>query len=140
MRPAWWRTRWPRWRSLHCCGGWCEGSGRRRPGRSLLRLLRCRWRRRRVRGEWAAAAGALLFALHPVQVEAVAWASGLKDVLCGLFAVAALWQYTAFAQAEETAPARWKHYAVAALCFVAAVLSKPTGVVVPALAAVIDLL
>ena len=29
--------------------------------------------------------GALLFALHPVQVETVGWASGTKDLLCGLF-------------------------------------------------------
>src|SRR5438093_1736288 len=32
----------------------------------------------------AAVAGALLFALHPVQVEPVAWISGMKDVLMGL--------------------------------------------------------
>ena len=29
----------------------------------------------------AATLGALVFALHPLQVEAVAWVSGLKDVL-----------------------------------------------------------
>ena len=34
--------------------------------------------------------GAGLFALHPVQVESVAWASGLKDVLAGALGIAAL--------------------------------------------------
>ena len=42
----------------------------------LLRVL--------VRRDWAAAIGALLYGLHPLQVESVAWASGLKDVLSGL--------------------------------------------------------
>lgn len=32
-------------------------------------------------------AAALIFALHPLQVEAVAWASGLKDLLSGFFAL-----------------------------------------------------
>jgi hypothetical protein len=53
--------------------------------------------RRLVGNDWAAAAGALLFALHPVQVEAVAWTSGFKDVLCGLFTLIALWQYVLYA-------------------------------------------
>jgi tetratricopeptide (TPR) repeat protein len=37
---------------------------------------------------WAAAAGALLFAVHPVQTDAVTYAAGRRDVLCGLFYVA----------------------------------------------------
>jgi tetratricopeptide (TPR) repeat protein len=40
-----------------------------------------------------AAAGALLFALHPVQAEPVGWASGTKDVLYGLLSLIALWGY-----------------------------------------------
>src|SRR5687767_7357648 len=43
-----------------------------------------------VRNDWAACAGALVFAVHPVQVEAVAWASGTKDVLAGMFGAWAL--------------------------------------------------
>ena len=42
---------------------------------------------------WPACAGAVLFAIHPVQVEAVAWMSGLKDLLAGLFSLLAVWQY-----------------------------------------------
>jgi Flp pilus assembly protein TadD len=39
---------------------------------------------------WPAAAGAGLFALHPVQVEPVVWATGAKDLLSGLLSLAAL--------------------------------------------------
>jgi len=34
-----------------------------------------------------------VFAVHPIQVEAVAWVTGRKDLLAGLFSLAALWQY-----------------------------------------------
>src|SRR5262249_61235088 len=48
--------------------------------------------------EWAAGGGALLFAVHPLQVEAVAWATGFKDVLCGFLSCVAIWQYLRYAQ------------------------------------------
>jgi tetratricopeptide (TPR) repeat protein len=54
--------------------------------------------RRLVGKPWPAAAGALLFAIHPLQVEPVAWVTGLKDVLCGAMSLAALWQYVCFVQ------------------------------------------
>ena len=38
----------------------------------------------------AAAAGAVLFALHPAHPESVAFISGRTDVLCGAFLFAAL--------------------------------------------------
>src|SRR5262249_46308377 len=43
----------------------------------------------------AASIGAAIYAVHPMQVESVAWASGTKDVLSGLLSVAALWAYCA---------------------------------------------
>ena len=92
------------------------------------------------RARWTAgpaAAGALLFALHPVQVESVGWASGTKDVLCGLFAVSALWAYVAAVDAERRGPARLRYVTATAL-FLLAMLSKPTAVVVPLMAAVVD--
>jgi len=56
--------------------------------------------RRLLRHNGAACAGALLFALHPVQVESVAWISETRGVLCGLFSLLAVWQYLAFADAS----------------------------------------
>ena len=43
-----------------------------------------------LRNNWAALFGATIFAVHPVQVEAVAWASGTKDLLCTLFIAASI--------------------------------------------------
>lgn len=102
--------------------------------------------RRLLKKQWPAAAGALLFALHPVQVEAVAWASGLKDLLCGMFSLIALNQYIAAVQpttADETqrSPSRRRiHHAIGLIAMLLAMLSKPTAMVMPLLAAVIDLL
>ena len=83
--------------------------------------------------DWPACAGALVFAVHPVQVEAVAWASGLKDLLAGAFALAALNAYVS--AARETF---WRHYSLSLLAYVAAILAKPTAMAMPLIALVID--
>ena len=82
----------------------------------------------------AAAIGALLFALHPVQVESVAWTAGMKDVLCGLFSLIALWQYVAAVQAGKVMHHR---FLLATLAFIIAMLCKPSAMVLPALAMII---
>ena len=116
----------------------------------LLRRLIAAWRGQPLEGngsggdmtgDIAAAAGALLFALHPVQVESVAWAAGMKDVLYGLFALIALWQYVIAVQSSSSS-SRGKvmtHFALATAAFAWAILCKPTAMVVPALAAVIHI-
>jgi protein O-mannosyl-transferase len=98
--------------------------------------------RQETRAAWqvqtAAGAGALLFALHPLQVEAVAWVTGLKDVLCGYLSLMALWQYVVAAQAPaKTTQRRW-HYGLATGAFVLALLAKPAAVVLPVVAWVLD--
>ena len=89
--------------------------------------------------KWAAWAGALLFAIHPVQVEAVCWATGLKDVLSGCLALLAIWQYIVYARSgvEGESACLKRHYALASLFFLLALLSKPGAVVTPALIGVI---
>ena len=82
----------------------------------LLRLL--------VKKDWPAAAGALLFALHPVQVEEVAWVTGLKGVLSGFFSLLALWLYALHGSSIQQVPGRWsRHYLLATLFFFAALLA-----------------
>src|SRR5690606_29216533 len=96
--------------------------------------------RRLTKHAGASAIGALLFALHPVQVEAVAWISGAKDLLYGLFALVALWQYVLYVQGAQvsgretaTRDRSVAHYIAALAALLAALLSKPTAVVTPVL-------
>ncbi len=49
--------------------------------------------RRLTRAPWPAAFVAALFAIHPMHVESVAWASERKDTLSTFFAMLALWRY-----------------------------------------------
>jgi tetratricopeptide (TPR) repeat protein len=45
---------------------------------------------------WPSATVAILFAIHPVHVESVAWIADRKDVLCGFFWLLALSTYVAY--------------------------------------------
>lgn len=86
--------------------------------------------------EWAACGGALVFALHPLQVEPVAWAAGFKDVLFGLLALVAVWHYLRYIDAKMQSGLSWPprprlHYALATGAFVLALSAKPTAVVLP---------
>jgi len=76
----------------------------------------------------AALAGAVLFAVHPVQTEAVAWASEAKDLLAALFSLIAIRQYLLFCESEKR-----RLWAEALVAFVCALLAKPSSVIVPAL-------
>jgi protein O-mannosyl-transferase len=104
----------------------------------------------RTRMEGVACSGALLFAVHPLQVEAVAWVTGLKDILGGCLAFVAIWQYLQYAGegldvASSGKPARgqvrrtWIHYGFATGAFMLALLAKPTAVVVPVVAWLLDI-
>lgn len=91
-------------------------------------------------GDWPAAVGAAFFGVHPAQVEPVCWVTGLKDVLSGFLALAALYQYLAYARARRDgrqAP-RWRYAAGLAL-FALAVLSKQTVAVLPLIALALEI-
>jgi tetratricopeptide (TPR) repeat protein len=90
--------------------------------------------RRLIRNDFAAAVGAAVFALHPIQVEAVGWISGMKDVLGATFALLAMWNHL---RAESPKIRRWKYW-LAVACFVLGMLSKPGIVVFPLILASID--
>jgi tetratricopeptide (TPR) repeat protein len=83
---------------------------------------------------WAAFFAALLFAVHPVQVEAVSWAAALSTVLFSTFYLGSLWSYL-----------QWKHRAKMAwlglsfLAFLAACLSKSAAVTLPLMLLAMDL-
>jgi tetratricopeptide (TPR) repeat protein len=63
---------------------------------------------------------AVVFAIHPLQVESVAWISGRTQLLCTTFGIVCLWAYVL--------GARW--WTVLVL-FVAALLCKPMAVSLP---------
>ena len=97
--------------------------------------------RRIVKNSWAAFGGTLLFALHPAQVESVAWISELRGLLGSCFALLSLTlslrSALTPADPEEAARRRWL-YAGALACFVLALLSKPSTVVTPLFAVLLD--
>src|SRR5437867_2771103 len=81
-------------------------------------------RRLNVSGAWLAAA---LWTLHPVNVETVAWITELKNIQSGVFFFCSLLCFLRF---DEQRKVRW--YALSILCAAAAMLSKPSTVVLPA--------
>ena len=88
--------------------------------------------------EWAACGGALLFAIHPIQIEPVAWVTGFKDVLVGFLSLVAVWHYLKYVdlrmQPGEGKPLHARlHYGLATGVFFLALLAKPTAVVIPAI-------
>ncbi len=86
------------------------------------------WRLRIPGARWAA----LLFALHPIEVETVAWIAELKNTLSGVFALSAALCYLHF---DETGKRRW--YALALICFLLGLGSKSVIAVLPAVLLVI---
>ncbi len=80
-------------------------------------------RRLRVPAAWLAA---MLWTLHPVNVESVAWITELKNTQSGVFFFCALLCFLRF---ETEGRRRW--YVLALLCGMGALLSKPSTVVLP---------
>jgi tetratricopeptide (TPR) repeat protein len=81
---------------------------------------------------WLAAA---VFALHPVQVESVAWVTELKNVLSAVFYLSAALAYLRFSGLEsemEEDKQRWCFYLAALSLFAAALLCKTVACSLPA--------
>ncbi len=79
--------------------------------------------RLRVPGAWI---GAALWAVHPVNVESVAWITELKNVQSAFFFFSCLLCYLHFDSGRSR---RW--YVAALVCGAAALLSKPSTVMLP---------
>jgi tetratricopeptide (TPR) repeat protein len=79
---------------------------------------------------------AMLFAVHPVLVESVAWITERKNVLSAALYLSALLIYMKFSPLDSTdvppQQPRWRWYALATLCFVGALLSKTVTCTLPA--------
>ena len=68
---------------------------------------------------WPSAFVAMLFAVHPLHVESVAWIAERKDVLSAFFWFLALWSYVR------------RHYWLTLLAFCLGLMSKPMVVTLP---------
>src|SRR5437879_75930 len=75
-------------------------------------------RRLEVAGAWLAAA---LFALHPVQVDSVAWLAELKNTLSGVFFFGCIFAYLRFDRTRT-----WRAYALALFCFASDYWQRPS--------------
>jgi hypothetical protein len=93
----------------------------------IATLLLARLLRRGV-GRWPAAIGALWFAIHPVHVEAVANISNSAEILV------AIWTLLLALLLVESPHPTGSRAVVAGALYAAALLSKESGVVAPALA------
>lgn len=84
---------------------------------------------------WIALIAALLFAVHPAQVEVVAWISSRKDLLATMFALSSVLFYL---QATEQLPMRQRPFVLSVVAFGLALLSKVTVVTLPLFLVLLD--
>ena len=84
-------------------------------------------RRLRLPGAWLAAA---IFALHPVQVETVAWVTELKNIESLLFYLLALLAW--MKSIEWPGPRQWSYYGLALVAYLLALFAKTTACTLPA--------
>jgi tetratricopeptide (TPR) repeat protein len=75
---------------------------------------------------WSSLTVAALFALHPINVESVAWAAERKNVLSTLFFLLALYAYDRYGRSER----RYLYWTVAIL-FALGLMAKPQIVTLP---------
>lgn len=93
---------------------------------------------------FAALAAGLVFGLHPLKVEAVAWASERKGLLNALFALCSVMAYLRYArQREASSPTlavrmTERRYLVSLALFVLSLLCKPMTVTLPVVLLILD--
>jgi protein O-mannosyl-transferase len=95
----------------------------------VLRILR-----RFTTRPWAAVVGGLLFALHPMQVESVAWIAEQRGLLAAVFSLAALDQFLEWTERDQGQSRLRASYGLATGALVVAMLAKPSAVVTPLIA------
>ena len=88
---------------------------------------------RTTHARWPSALVAALFALHPLHVESVAWASERKDTLSTFFGLLSLIAYVRYAEARSIS-----RYAWVAITLALGLLAKPMLVTWPFVMLLLD--
>jgi len=76
---------------------------------------------------------AALFAVHPINVESVAWISERKNILCTLFFFLGLYVYESYARRPEL-----KRYVAVVVTFALALMAKPMAITFPCVLLLLD--
>ena len=92
---------------------------------------------------WRSAVVAMLFAIHPLHVESVAWISERKDVLCAFFGLLALLCYARYVellhpQSTANRQSPWTFYGLSLFFFGCGLMSKPMLVTLPCILLLLD--
>ena len=92
------------------------------------------WLLRKATGAvWRSFLVAALFAVHPLNVETVAWVAERKSLLCTLFSLLTIAAYGWYVRGPD-----WKKYLVVVAAFSLALMSKPMAVSLPLLLLLLD--
>jgi len=96
-----------------------------------MRLFRIVWKEKEKLNLaslfFASAIAALLFGLHPLRVESVAWASERRDVLSMFFLLGSLLAYMRAVSPDDVRIQSWRWYGVSCLWLMLSLLSKAWG-------------
>ncbi|MCJ7772589.1 MAG: tetratricopeptide repeat protein, partial [Desulfobacterales bacterium] len=82
---------------------------------------------------WRSAFVAILFSLHPMHVESIAWISERKDVLSTFFLMLTIWSYIRYNEKYKTSS-----YVFAILFYAMGLMSKPMVVTLPFVLLLLD--
>ncbi|MDO8366810.1 MAG: tetratricopeptide repeat protein [Saprospiraceae bacterium] len=82
-------------------------------------------------GRWGVLAGGLLFGIHPMRVESVAWASERKDVLFAMFFFWALLYYVKWLKQADSGGNRKRTYWIMLVLALLSCFSKVQAVALP---------
>ena len=88
---------------------------------------------------WKGLMVAALFALHPLNVESVAWIAERKNVLCTSFFLLALGAYGWYAREPDVRRENVRRYLVVALMFILGLAAKPMVITLPFVLMLLDL-
>jgi len=88
-----------------------------------------------LKNKYAILFGAILFGIHPMRIESVAWVTERKDVLYGLFFLLALYFYIQYIKSDKN---KMQWYLIAIICSIFSYFSKIQAVTLPLSFLVID--